>query len=200
EINTGTYCFDNKALFQALQHVSNDNAQGEYYLPDVIEILKQHAETVGAYMTSDFEETLGINDRVALAEAEVIMKRRINEKHMRNGVTIIDPSNTYIGMDVEIGQDVIVHPGSMIYGDTKIGENSVIGPHAEINNMNIGERVVLKQSVAMDSTIANDVQVGPYAYIRPKTNVLDHAKVGHFVEVKQSTIGEGSKVPHLSYV
>lgn len=200
EINTGTYCFDNKALFHALQHVSNDNAQGEYYLPDVIEILKQHAETVGAYMTSDFEETLGINDRVALAEAEVIMKRRINEKHMRNGVTIIDPSNTYIGMDVEIGQDVIVHPGSMIYGVTKIGKNSVIGPHTEINNMNIGERVVMKQSVAMDSTIANDVHVGPYAYIRPKTNVLDHAKVGHFVEVKQSTIGEGSKIPHLSYV
>ncbi len=200
EINTGTYCFDNKALFHALQHVSNDNAQGEYYLPDVIQILKQQAETVGAYMTADFEETLGINDRVALAEAEVIMKRRINEKHMRNGVTIIDPSNTYIGMDVEIGQDVIVHPGSMIYGVTKIGENSVIGPHTEINNMNIGERVVMKQSVAMDSTIANDVHVGPYAYIRPKTNVLDHAKVGHFVEVKQSTIGEGSKIPHLSYV
>lgn len=200
EINTGTYCFDNKALFNALQYVSNENSQGEYYLPDVIEILKEHSEIVEAYMTPDFNETLGVNDRVALSQAETIMKQRVNEKHMRNGVTIIDPNHTYIGLDVEIGQDVIIHPGSMIHGKTSIGPESIIGPHSEIKNMQIGERVILKQSIAMDSIVANDVQVGPYAYIRPETNVLDHAKVGHFVEVKKSTIGEGSKIPHLSYI
>lgn len=200
EINTGTYCFDNKALFHALQHVSNENAQGEYYLPDVIEILKNHSEIVGAYMTPNFEETLGINDRLALSQAETIMKRRVNELHMRNGVTIIDPNNTYIGLDVKIGQDVTIHPGSIIRGKTNIGAYSIIGPHAEIDNMSIGERAVIKQSVLENSTIENDVSVGPYAYIRPETNVLNHAKVGHFVEVKKSTIGEGSKIPHLSYV
>ncbi|HLR14974.1 MAG TPA: bifunctional UDP-N-acetylglucosamine diphosphorylase/glucosamine-1-phosphate N-acetyltransferase GlmU [Bacillota bacterium] len=200
EINTGTYCFDNKALFHALQYVSNDNAQGEYYLPDVIEILKEQSEIVGAYMTPDFEETLGINDRVALSQAENIMKQRVNETHMRNGVTIIDPQHTYIGLDVEIGEDVMIHPGSMIHGKTVIGKNSVIGPNCEISNMHIGERVSIKQSILMDSVIENDVEVGPYAYIRPETTVQDNAKVGHFVEVKKSTIGEGSKVPHLSYI
>lgn len=200
EINTGTYCFDNKALFHALQYVSNENAQGEYYLPDVIEILKEQAEIVGAYMTPDYEETLGINDRVALSQAENIMKQRVNEAHMRNGVTIIDPQHTYIGLDVKIGEDVRIHPGSMIHGKTVIGKDSVIGPNTEISNMHIGERVSIKQSVAKDSVIANDVEVGPYAYIRPETTVENEAKVGHFVEVKKSTIGVGSKVPHLSYI
>src|SRR5699024_10339121 len=181
-------------------YVSNDNAQGEYYLPDVIEILKEQSEIVGAYMTPDFEETLGINDRVALSQAENIMKQRVNETHMRNGVTIIDPQHTYIGLDVEIGEDVMIHPGSMIHGKTVIGKNSVIGPNCEISNMHIGERVSIKQSILMDSVIANDVEVGPYAYIRPESTVQDNAKVGHFVEVKKSTIGEGSKVPHLSYI
>lgn len=200
EINTGTYCFDNKALFHALQFVSNENAQGEYYLPDVIEILKEQSETVGAYLTPQFEETLGINDRVALAEAETIMKRRINEKHMRNGVTIIDPNHTYIGLDVQIGQDVTIHPGSIIRGKTTIGASSEIGPHTELEHMTIGDRAVVKQSVAVHSSIADGVDVGPFAYIRPETVVHNDAKIGHFVEVKKSTIGEGSKVPHLSYI
>lgn len=200
EINTGTYCFDNKALFHALQFVSNENAQGEYYLPDVIEILKEQSETVGAYLTPNFEETLGVNDRIALAEAESVMKRRVNEQHMRKGVTIIDPDNTYIGVGVEIGQDVTIYPGTIIRGQTTIGAHSTIGPHAELDDMTIGERVIIKQSVATESVIANDVHVGPFAYIRPETKLENNAKVGHFVEVKKSTIGEGSKVPHLSYV
>src|SRR5699024_5093610 len=115
------YCFDNEALFAALQKVSNDNAQGEYYLPDVIEILRDEGEIVTAFMTPNFEETLGINDRVALAEAERILKHRIHKQHMQNGVTIIDPANTYIGPDVEIGQDTVIHPGTVITGASSIG-------------------------------------------------------------------------------
>src|SRR5690625_4421801 len=114
EINTGTYCFDNKALFQALHHVSNDNTQGEYYLPDVIGIMRKQSEKVSAFLTADFNETIGINDRVALAEATQILKRRINEKHMRNGVSIIDPENTYIHPGVKIEADVVIHPGTII--------------------------------------------------------------------------------------
>jgi bifunctional UDP-N-acetylglucosamine pyrophosphorylase/glucosamine-1-phosphate N-acetyltransferase len=123
EINTGTYCFDNEALFEALNQVTNDNVQGEYYLPDVIEILKNQAEIVTAFKTGDFGETLGVNDRVALAEAEQIMKKRINRQHMQNGVTIIDPATTYIEADVEIGFDTVLLPGTMITGQTTIGSD-----------------------------------------------------------------------------
>ena len=121
EINTGTYCFDNRALFETLKKVKNDNAQGEYYLPDVIGILQAEGALVSAYVTDDFSETIGINDRVVLSEAERVMRRRIAEKHMRNGVTIIDPDNTYISADAEIGRDTILQPGTMIEGQTVIG-------------------------------------------------------------------------------
>lgn len=200
EINTGTYCFDNQALFQALQHVSNDNAQGEYYLPDVIEILKDASESVSAYLTPDFEETLGVNDRVALAQAEKTMKKRINESHMRNGVTIIDPDNTYIGLDVIIESDVVIHPGTVLHGKTTIHADAEIGPYAEITNSTIGEGSVIKQSVITDSQIGEQAEIGPYARIRPESILGNNVKVGHFVEVKKSTIGNDSKVPHLSYI
>lgn len=200
EINTGTYCFDNEALFYALKQVSNDNAQGEYYLPDVIEILKNESEHVAAYLTPNFAETLGVNDRVALAQAEKIMKQRINEAHMRNGVTLIDPDQTYIGVDVQIGQDVIIHPGTIIKGTTTIHPNVEIGPFTEIENSTIGENSVIKQSVITDSVIGSGVSVGPYARIRPETELGNGVKVGHFVEVKKTVVGENSKIPHLSYV
>ncbi|GAA0609041.1 bifunctional UDP-N-acetylglucosamine diphosphorylase/glucosamine-1-phosphate N-acetyltransferase GlmU [Virgibacillus siamensis] len=200
EINTGTYCFDNKTLFQVLKQVSNDNAQGEYYLPDVIEIAKKANQKVSAFMTADFEETLGINDRVALAQAEKSMKKRINENHMRNGVTIIDPDHTYIDPDVKIEQDVIIHPGSIIGGKSVIKSEAEIGPHSEIRNCSIGENSVVKQSVATDSTIGKRVKIGPYAHIRPEAAIGNEAKVGNFVEVKKADIGDGSKVSHLSYI
>lgn len=200
EINTGTYCFDNKALFKALNEVSNDNAQGEYYLPDVIEILRNKSEKVSAFITDEFEETMGINDRVALAQAEKIMRNRINLEHMRNGVTIIDSDNTYIGPDVKIAQDAIIYPGCMIDGETTIGQDAEIGPHTEIKDCIIGEAAVIKQSVMMGSQIGNDAVVGPYACIRPESNIGNKVKVGHFVELKKSKIGENSKVPHLSYI
>ena len=200
EINAGTYCFDNQSLFQALEKVSNNNAQGEYYLPDVLEILKNEGKTVTAYQTVDFSETLGVNDRVALAEAEKILRIRINEKHMRNGVTIIDPEQTYIGTEVEIGRDTIIYPGTMIQGNTVIGLNSIIGPNSEIVNCKVGNETTIRQSVAHDSEIGSLVQIGPFSHIRPQSSISDEVRIGNFVEIKKTKFGKGSKASHLSYI
>lgn len=200
EINTGTYCFNNQDLFEALRKVSNDNAQGEYYLPDVIEILKAENKLVTAYLTPDFEETLGVNDRVALAEAERIMKQRINELHMRNGVTLIDPNNTYIGPDAVIGQDVTIYPGTRITGKTTIEADAVIGPNSELHQSTIGKGTVIKQSVVHDSKIGEGVAVGPFAHVRPESVIGNDTKVGNFVELKKTSLGNNSKVSHLSYM
>lgn len=200
EINTGTYCFDNKALFEALKKVSNENVQGEYYLPDVIEILKKTGEIVTAFQTTDFEETLGVNDRVALSKAEEIMRKRINEHHMRNGVTIMDPAHTYIDADVEIGQDTVLLPGTTLLGRTKISSDCQIGPNSEIKNCMVGEGSVIRQSVAHDSEIGANVQIGPFAHIRPGSQILDEVKIGNFVEIKKTVFGKGSKASHLSYI
>jgi bifunctional UDP-N-acetylglucosamine pyrophosphorylase / glucosamine-1-phosphate N-acetyltransferase len=200
EINTGTYCFDNKALFNTLKKVSNDNVQGEYYLPDVIEILQTEGEIVSAYQTSDFDETLGVNDRVALSQAETTMKKRINEQHMRNGVTIQDPAHTYIDAGVTIGRDTVILPGTVIKGNSSIGEDSIIGPNTEVKDSTIGDRTVVKQSAAHDSSIGSDVQVGPFAHIRPDSSIGDEVKIGNFVEIKKASFGKGSKASHLSYI
>ncbi|WHX40683.1 bifunctional UDP-N-acetylglucosamine diphosphorylase/glucosamine-1-phosphate N-acetyltransferase GlmU [Mesobacillus sp. AQ2] len=200
EINTGTYCFDNKMLFEAIQNVSNDNVQGEYYLPDVIEILKNQGETVSAYVTDNFAETLGVNDRVALAEAERTMKKRINEFHMRNGVSIIDPDNSYIGPDVSIGQDTVIFPGTTLSGSTVIGSECQIGPNTEISSCEIGNNTVIRQSAAFDSKIGSEVNIGPFAHIRPASDIHDEVKIGNFVEIKKAVFGKGSKASHLSYI
>lgn len=200
EINTGTYCFDNEALFQALTNVSNDNVQGEYYLPDVIEILKNQNEIVTAYQTLDLDETLGVNDRVALSQAEQIMQNRINKKHMINGVSIIDPANTYISAEAMIGRDTVIYPGTVIMGKTTIGEDCHVGPHSEIKDCVIGNNTSIRQSVAHESEIGNDVQIGPFAHIRPASSIGNEVKLGNFVEVKKSTFGDGSKASHLSYI
>ncbi|SMQ59591.1 bifunctional UDP-N-acetylglucosamine pyrophosphorylase / Glucosamine-1-phosphate N-acetyltransferase [Bacillus sp. OV166] len=200
EINTGTYCFDNLALFEALKNVSNENVQGEYYLPDVIEILKKQGEVVTAFQTDEFEETLGVNDRVALAEAERIMRGRTNAAHMRNGVTIIDPANTYIETEVEIGQDTVIYPGTMIKGKTVIGAECQIGPNSEIVSCEIGAETVIRQSVAHNSSIGAQVNIGPFAHIRPESAIQDEVKIGNFVEIKKAVFGKGSKASHLSYI
>ncbi len=200
EINTGTYCFDNKALFQALAHVKNDNAQGEYYLPDVIEILKSKGEIVSAYSMDDMDESLGVNDRIALAEAESIMRMRINQSHMKNGVTIIDPKNTYIDTDVVIGQDTVIHPNVTLSGKTVIGDDCQIGPNSDIQNCKIGNDTVIRQSAVFDSQIESHVQIGPFAHIRPQSHLSEEVKIGNFVEVKKSSIGKGTKASHLSYI
>lgn len=200
EINTGTYCFDNQALFEALEKVDNDNAQGEYYLPDVIEILKKENEKISAYLMPDQEESIGINDRVALAEAEAIMKRRINKTHLRNGVTITDIDNTYIGPDVEIEPDVTIYPGTIINGNSSIKSDAIIGPNSEVTNCHIGNASVIRQSVVSDSKIGNQVNVGPFANIRPETEVGNDVKVGNFVELKKTSLGDHTKVSHLTYL
>lgn len=200
EINTGTYCFDNEALFAALEEVSNDNAQGEYYLPDVIEILRNKGKKVSAYMTPDFEETLGVNDRVALAKAEKIMKRRINEGHLRNGVSIIDPDHTYIEPDVIIEADAVIHPGTILKGSTVIKANAEIGPNSEIENCLIGENSVIQHSVARNSKIGQRVNIGPFAHIRPDSAIGNDTKIGNFVEIKKTVMGNGSKASHLTYL
>ena len=200
EINTGTYCFDNKSLFEALKLVNNNNAQGEYYLPDVIEILKQQGEVVAAYVTEDFEETLGVNDRYALSEAEAFMRARINERHMRNGVTIINPTATYISADAIIGRDTIIQPGTMIEGKTTIGEDCLIGPNSQIVNSQIGNRTSIHSSVVRESVVADDTAIGPFANIRPLSEIGSHVKIGNFVEVKKSKLGDDTKISHLSYI
>ncbi len=200
EINTGTYCFDNKALFEALKLVKNDNAQGEYYLPDVIEILQKQGETVAAYVTDSFDETLGVNDRFALSQAEELMRARINERHMRNGVTIINPASTHISADAEIGADTIIQPGCIIEGKTIIGADCVIGPNSHIVNSTIGQATTIHSSVVLNSTVGDETAVGPFAHLRPQSSLGNHVKIGNFVEVKKSQLGNHTKVSHLSYI
>ncbi|QRF32411.1 bifunctional UDP-N-acetylglucosamine diphosphorylase/glucosamine-1-phosphate N-acetyltransferase GlmU [Bacillus safensis] len=200
EINTGTYCFSNEDLFRVIEQVSNENAQGEYYLPDVIEILKNEGQTVAAYQTPHFEETLGVNDRIALSQAEQFMKRRINHQHMKNGVTLIDPENTYISPDAVIGEDTIIYPGTVIKGNVKIGADATLGPNTEIVDSIIGDRTAIKQSVVCDSEVGVDVTIGPFAHIRPLSKIGDEVKIGNFVEIKKTVFGDRSKASHLSYI
>jgi bifunctional UDP-N-acetylglucosamine pyrophosphorylase/glucosamine-1-phosphate N-acetyltransferase len=200
EINTGTYCFDNQLLFQYLGAVDNHNAQGEYYLPDVIGLLKNAGYAIGACMTEDPEEIIGINDRRTLAEAEAIFRRRTNQRLMANGVTLIDPDRTYIDPEVIIGADTIVYPGTVIKGATVIGEDCVIGPHADLTDVTIGNRVWLRHTVALDAIIEDNAQIGPFAYIRPHSKIGKSVKVGDFVEIKNAVLGEDTKISHLSYI
>ncbi|WP_405083287.1 bifunctional UDP-N-acetylglucosamine diphosphorylase/glucosamine-1-phosphate N-acetyltransferase GlmU [Paenibacillus chitinolyticus] len=200
EINTGTYCFDNRKLFEALENVKNENAQGEYYLTDVVGILKNAGEIVEAYCTPDEAEAIGVNDRIALSEAETLMRKRINRGHMVGGVTFIDPSQTYIEKDVVIGPDTVLYPGTALRGKTVIGSECVIGPNTEICDSTLGNEVTVKQSVLQDAKVGSHANVGPFAYLRPGTDLGEHVKIGDFVEIKNAKLGEGSKVSHLSYV
>lgn len=200
EFNTGTYCFDNEFLFEALTQVGNNNAQGEYYLPDVISILKQQGEIVTAYVMDSEDESMGINDRVALAKASQLMTARINEEHMKNGVTFVDPSTTYIESDVVIGQDTVIEPGVFLRGKTVIGDNSYISANSDISNSQIGNNVSIFSSTVKNAIVKDGADVGPYAHLRPDAIISEKAHIGNFVEVKKATIGEGTKVGHLTYV
>nr|WP_166245776.1 bifunctional UDP-N-acetylglucosamine diphosphorylase/glucosamine-1-phosphate N-acetyltransferase GlmU [Paenibacillus turpanensis] len=200
EVNAGTYCFDNAKLFAALAKVTNQNAQGEYYLTDVIGILKQEGETVQAYCTDQPEETIGVNDRVALAEAERIMRQRIVHSLLVEGVTFIDPASSYIEADVKIGSDTVIWPGTVVRGKTVIGEDCVIGPNTEITNSVIGDGVSIKQSVLSEAEVGPESTVGPFAYLRPGAKLGRGVKIGDFVEIKNAVLDEGTKVSHLSYV
>ncbi|MFW5981654.1 MAG: bifunctional UDP-N-acetylglucosamine diphosphorylase/glucosamine-1-phosphate N-acetyltransferase GlmU [Halanaerobiaceae bacterium] len=201
EINTGVCCFDSKLLLEALENIDNSNAQGEYYLTDAIAYLSQNGKKVQPLIIKDNKEIIGINDRINLAKAETIIRKRNNIKQMKNGVTIIDPDNTYIDSEVEIGQDTIIYPYTYIEGNTKIGSHTEIASHCRIVNSEIGNNANIKDHcIILDSSLHEKVNVGPFAYIRPGCEVQKEAKVGDFVELKMTKIGEGTKVPHLSYV
>lgn len=199
EINAGMYCFDTISLLDALDKLSNDNAQGEYYLTDVISILKSENKKVGA-LSTDFNETLGVNSRAELAVVEEILRKRINKKHLDNGVTIIDPKNTYIGVDVKIGKDTIIYPGNVIEGNVEIGEECILYPNSRISNSIIKNCVEIQSSTIIDSSIGEGTTVGPFAYVRPESNIGKHVRIGDFVEIKKSTIGDNTKVSHLTYI
>jgi bifunctional UDP-N-acetylglucosamine pyrophosphorylase/glucosamine-1-phosphate N-acetyltransferase len=200
EINAGTYIFDNRKLFDALTQVKNDNAQHEYYLTDVIGILAAAGEKVQAYCTEDPHEWMGVNSRVQLAEAEKAMRERINREHMLNGVTLIDPAQTYIEKDVVIGADTVLHPGVVLRGRTVIGEDCEIGPNTEITDSTVGRGVVIRHSVLLEAQIGDESTVGPFAYLRPGARLANHVKIGDFVEIKNAVLDEGVKVSHLSYI
>lgn len=200
EVNAGVYCFDAKKLFGALSQVKNDNAQGEYYLPDVLTILKNDSEKINAVIAEDYKQTLGINSRVQLAAADKILRQRKNIALMESGVTIIDPASTFIDCDVEIGQDTIIYPNTYLEGKTKIGENCTLGPNSRFENMIVGDNVQAQFCYCHDAEICNNVILGPYVHIRPGSKISDKVKIGNFVEVKNSNIGEGSKLPHLQYI
>lgn len=200
EINTGTYCFDNRALFDALSKVGTDNAQGEYYLTDIIEILKEEGNTVAAYQTDDFDESMGVNDRIALAKANELMRQRINKMHMVNGVSFVDPATTYIDAGVVIGADTIIEAGVQLQGNTVIGNDCFIGAHSRIVDSTIEDHVVVENSVIESSLVKRHADVGPFAHLRPKAEIGEGAHIGNFVEVKNAQIGKNTKVGHLTYV
>jgi bifunctional UDP-N-acetylglucosamine pyrophosphorylase/glucosamine-1-phosphate N-acetyltransferase len=199
EINSGMYCFGISTLVDKLDKIKNNNSQGEYYLPDVIEIIKNEKGSVGAVDVS-FDEIIGVNSRIQLAEAEVIMRDKINKQHMENGVTIIDPKATYINADVVIGEDVIIYPGNVIEGKTIIEEGVILYPNNRIVDSVVEANVLIQNSVILESKIGENTTVGPFAYIRPESNIGKNARIGDFVEIKKSSIGNGTKVSHLTYI
>ena len=200
EVNAGIYCFNVKRLFAALEKVTNDNAQGEYYLPDVLEILRADGGKICAVIAEDYRETLGINSRIQLAEGDKVLRQRKNAELMLKGVTIIDPATTYIDFDVEVGQDTIIYPNTYLEGKTKIGSDCVIGPNVRFTDMTVGDNVQAQFAYCHEAEIDDDVILGPYVHIRPNSKISNKVKIGNFVEVKNSNIGEGSKLPHLQYI
>lgn len=200
EINTGTYCFDQKFLVQYLATLNTNNAQKEYYLTDLIKIANEHQLPVGGFVLADFNESLGVNNRIQLSQAEAVLRQRKCEEVMLAGVTLIDPTATYIGADVVIGNDTVIYPNVVLEGKTVIGSDNVIGMNCRFVDSVIGDGNDIQSTVITESTVGNGCKIGPMAYLRPGTVLADRVKIGDFVEVKKSQIGEGSKIPHLSYV
>ena len=200
EINTGVFCFDNQLLFSALKKVDNQNAQGEYYLTDVLEILRNEGQRIGAYKMPDFSESLGVNDRYALAQATKIMQKRINKKHMANGVTFIDPDTAYIDAEVKIGCDTLIEGNVVIKGNTEIGDDCVVTSGSRIIDSKIANNVTVTSSTVEQAEMDDFSDVGPNSHLRPKAIIRKGAHIGNFVEIKNAEIGENSKVGHLTYI
>ena len=200
ECNAGCYAFDGALLAAHIGEVGCDNAQGEYYLPDMLEILKSHGHAVRAFHCDDWREGLGVNSRAQLAQLTAIARDRINEQLMAAGVTFIDPAQAWIGPDCTIGRDTIVWPQTHLIGTCHVGQNCQLGPNTRLTNTSAGNDCVIDETVAIDTVLENGVDCGPRAYLRPGTHMLDNSKAGTHVEIKKSTIGRSSKVPHLSYI
>jgi bifunctional UDP-N-acetylglucosamine pyrophosphorylase/glucosamine-1-phosphate N-acetyltransferase len=200
EINAGTYVFQAAHLAEALAEISNDNAQGEYYLPDVVPALREAGHTVAAHLSDDLAVTMGVNNRADLAAVEVVARRRILEAHMLAGVTVVDPGSTWVDIDVEIAADARIEPGSSLRGLTTVGAGSTVGPLTTLIDSHLGEGVSVPHSYLVECQVGDGANVGPFAYLRPGAELAAGAKAGTFVEIKNSRIGEGAKVPHLAYV
>lgn len=200
EVNSGMYVFDAQSLVYALDKITPNNAQGEYYLTDTLEILLSAGKKIGGYAISDNDEIRGINDRVQLNEAEKIMQKRINEYHMRNGVTMRNPESVYIEDGVEIGNDTEICQNVTIKSGTKIGSDCVIGSGSMLDRAVIHDGVDVLSSVILESEVDEGTHVGPFAYIRPNCHVGKEVKVGDFVELKNSNIDDGTKISHLTYI
>ena len=200
ECNAGCYAFDGALLATHIGEVGCDNAQGEYYLPDMLQILKARGHAVRAFHCDDYREGLGVNSRAQLAQLTAIARDRINEQLMAQGVTFIDPAQAWIGPDCTIGRDTVVWPQTHLIGECHVGADCQLGPNTRLTNTSAGDGCVIDETVAIDAKLENAVDCGPRAYLRPGTHMLNGSKAGTHVEIKKSTIGEGSKVPHLSYI
>lgn len=200
EINSGIYCFQGKALKESLKKIDNNNAGKEYYLTDVIGILNNAGHKVGAFMIQDSGVIHGVNTRVQLAQCDKVMRMRINERLMLEGVTIIEPLNTYIEEDVIVGRDTIIHPGVVLEGSTVIGENCVLRGTTRIVDSRINDGCDIESSLIESSQVGEGCHIGPYAHLRPNAHLGKDVKIGNFVEVKNASMGDGSKASHLSYV
>ena len=199
EINSGIYAFDGDLLTQSLAQVTTDNVQGEKYLTDVLGLAREAGGRVAAYVTDDLMEVEGVNDRVQLATLGAELNRRITERWMRSGVTIIDPSTTWIDVDVELAQDVTIKPNTQLHGKTTIANGATIGPDTTLNDVEVGENATVRRTEATEAIIGADSNVGPFTYIRPGTVLGEHGKIGAFYETKNVNIGRGAKLSHLGY-
>ncbi len=200
EVNTGTYAFAAQPLAEALGRIANDNAQGEYYLGDVLPLLREAGGRITVFDSGDPGVNLGVNDRAQLARAAAEAQRRLLDAHMRAGVTIIDPDSTWIDADVQLAADVTIEPGCRLRGATSVGTGSVIGPMTTLTDARLGENVTVPHSYLLECQVADGAAIGPFAHLRPGAEIGEGAKAGSFVEIKNSEIGAGAKVPHLSYI
>ena len=200
EINTGIFCFKNKDLFEGLKKIRNNNAQNEYYLTDLVEIFHNEGKSVNAMIVDDPDETMGVNDRLDLAKAQKWMKQHTNQKHMLNGVTLIDPENTYIDVDAEIGSDTVIYPNVWIEGNTRIGKHVEILPNSFLRNAVIADHAVIDSSKIVESKVGEGSTIGPMSHLRNNTEIKENCRIGNFVEFKNSQFGNGSKCAHLTYI
>ena len=197
EVNSGVFAFDGAVLRDALERVTPDNAQGEFYITDVLGIARGDGLRVTALTAPDARELAGVNDRVQLAEAGKELNRRLVEKAMRGGATVIDPDTTWIGVEVEIGRDVLIHPNTQLWGSTVIGDGAEIGPDTTLKDMEVGARATVVRTQGELGVIGEEATVGPFTYIRPGTELGARGKLGGFVESKNAKIGEGLSLIHI---